>query len=524
MNDTPQPSDIYVFDESPIVDSYVPITEFHESLEGYPVFTKDVTTGEMVPYSGQVPAGMQPPIQLPVSNASDQFTDLRLSERFAAMFRNRLRYWGESGKWLVFDGRRWTTDAPGGGFPFVRELLENLYRNALHNPDFVVRTEELKALLKLEAHPRQATLLEACKQRPELSISSAELDRHPMLLTVNNGTIDLATGERLPHDPAHFLTRLVFAEYDPEAQCPQFMAFLDRIFAGDQDVIAYMQRFAGYCLTGQTGEQVLAFFCGLGANGKSVLANVLRALCGDYASTAGADLLMKRDHRGSTNDLAALRGSRLVVVSEFDDGERLAEAQIKQITGGDAVTCRFLYGEYFSYTPQFKPLLIGNHRPKIRGTDHGIWRRLHLLNFNVTIPPDERDPHLQEKLLQELSGILAWAVQGCLDWQRQGLNPPETVKAAVSEYQQTEDIFGQWLAECCCRDAGMTAPAAALLESFSKFSGWKNTTATKIGRMLTEAGFSKEKSHGNIRWRGLGLLTNEAGRHWSETDRDDKPF
>ncbi|ABK98984.1 DNA primase family protein [Pelobacter propionicus] len=524
MNNVPQPSEIYVFDGDLIVNDYVPLSEFSESLEDRPIFTKDATTGEMIPYSGQVPAGIQPPVALPVSNAGDQFTDLRLSERFAAMFRDQLRYWSESGKWLAFDGRRWTTDAPGGGFPFIRELLKNLYRKALYNSDFLVRTEELKALLKLEAHPRQATLLEACKQRPELSVASAELDRHPMLLTVLNGTIDLESGALLPHDPANFLTRLVFIEYDPTAECPKFLAFLDRIFASDKEIISYIQRFAGYCLTGLTGEQVLLFFYGLGANGKSVLANVFRALCGDYASTAGAELLMVRDRRSPTNDLAGLRGSRLVVVSEFDDGERLAEAQIKQLTGEDAISCRFLYGEFFSYVPQFKPLLIGNHRPKIRGTDHGIWRRFHLVSFNVVIPPEERDPHLQKKLLQELPGILAWAVRGCLDWQRQGLNPPESVKAAVTEYRQAEDVFGQWIAEYCHRDVGMTAPAAALLRSFAEFSGWRNVTTTKFGRMLTDAGFSKEKSHGTIRWRGLGLIASEADQHWMETNDNGRPF
>jgi putative DNA primase/helicase len=335
-----------------------------------------------------------------------------------------------------------------------------------------------------------------------------------MLLTVLNGTIDLKTGRLQPSRAEDFMTRLVPIEYDLEANCPLWINFLDRIFDADYEVIDYLQRFAGYCLTGRTGEQVLLFLYGLGCNGKSVLANVLGALLGDYSSTAGAELLMARDNRNATNNVAALRGARLVKVSEFDDGERLAEAQIKTLTGGDPVTCRFLYQEHFTYTPSFKVLLIGNHKPKIRGTDHGIWRRLHLLPFRVTIPEEERDPHLQDKLMTELPGILVWAVHGCLEWQKTGLNPPEKIKAATAEYRKSEDIFDLWLDDCCVKGEHMTATAADLLASFVDFSRWKGTTPKKLGGMLTDAGFSREKSNGAIRWRGLGLIPAACNPHW----------
>jgi putative DNA primase/helicase len=462
--------------------------------------------------------------QLPVSVMADMYTDMRMAAAFAGMFKEDIRYWMEIGKWLIFDGRRWTTDAPGGAFPFVRRMIEVLYRNAMDCTDFVQRADMLKAIMKLEAHPRQETILAAARTRPELIITAAELDQHSMLITVNNGTIDLHTGTLQPHRAEDFMTRLVPIAFDQNAQCPLFLTFLERIFDGNHHIIDYLQRFAGYCLTGLTGEQVLLFLYGLGCNGKTVLANVLGALLGDLASTATADLLMARDNRSASNDIAALRGSRLVKVSEFDDGERLAESQIKTLTGGDPVTCRFLYQEHFTYTPTYKILLIGNHKPKIRGTDYGIWRRLHLLNFHVTIPEDERDPHLQDKLIAELPGILAWTVQGCLDWQRIGLDPPEEIKAATADYRKSEDIFDQWLDDCCVKGDHLITLASDLLESFITFSKWKGTTPNRMGRMLAEAGFTREKSCGIIKWRGLGLIETTDNRHWQEKANDDRPF
>ncbi len=441
---------------------------------------------------------------LPVSSVADQFTDLRLSAIFAEMFKGELRYWQETGKWLIFDGHRWTTDAPGGAFPYVRQMVEALYQRAMQQQDYAARQEMLKAILKIEGHQRQETILAAAKTRPEIILTTADLDRHPMLLTLSNGTLDLAAGTLQPHRADDMITRMAHIEYNPAATCPLFLQFLHRIFDGNQSVIDYLKRFAGYTLTGQTGEQILLFLYGLGCNGKSVLANVLKALLGDLASTATADLLMARDNRGASNDVAALRGARLVNVSEFDSGERLAEAQIKTLTGGDPVTCRHLYQEYFTYLPSYKILLIGNHRPQIRGTDQGIWRRLHLLNFKVTIPEDERDPHLEQKLREELPGILSWAVQGCLEWQQKGLAAPDEIKAATAEYRQSEDIFQQWLTECCTTGEQCTSLAGDLLNSFIEFSKWKSTTPQKLGRMLTEAGFTKEKSS-YAKWGGISL-------------------
>lgn len=424
---------------------------------------------------------------LPANAPADLFSDMRMAAAFAQRYQEIIRYWPEAGKFLFFDGRRWTTDLPGGAFPFIREQIEHLYKTAIQCQDYEQRTAMMKAIFKLESHQRQETILSAVKVRPELIVTTADLDQHPMLMTCNNGTLDLATGTLRPSRAEDLLTRMTPIEYRPFNDCPVFEKFLDRILDGNQEVISFLQRFIGYCLTGMTTEQVLLFLYGTGSNGKTVLANVIGALIGDYGSTAESDLLMAQENRGSTNDVAKLRGSRLVKVSEFDDGEKLAEARIKTLTGGDPVTCRFLFREFFTYTPTYKILLIGNHKPKVRGTDHGIWRRLLLLNFNVTIQEGEKDPHLPSKLLAELPGILSWAVQGCLEWQQQGLAAPAEVRAATTDYRKSEDTFEQWIDECCTRSADQVAGATELLHSFIEYSKWKATSTNKFARMLKEA-------------------------------------
>lgn len=432
-------------------------------------------------------------------------TDTRVAQSFAQLFRDSLRYWPKAGKWLVYDGKRWNTDTPGGAYPFIKGMVRVLYEAAPQIEDATKRVAFISSLLKLESHPRQTTILEAATVVPELVIGSHMLDRDPMLFNVRNGTLDLTTGTLRPHRPEDFITRYADIEYDSDAECPVFKAFLSKVLEGKTELIEYLQRFVGYCLTGRTDEQVLLFLYGTGANGKTTLANVVEALLFDFATTASSDLLMQRDNRGASNDLAALRGARLVKVSEFDDGARLAESQIKTLTGGDSISCRFLYGEYFQYTPTYKIMLLGNYKPTVRGKDEGIWRRIHLLPFKVRIPDEDKDPALLDKLKAELPGILTWAVQGCMRWLEIGLQSPEEVRAEVAEYRRSEDIMQQWIDECCVVGLQYRATANDLLRSFEEFSNWKHLSSQKFGRMLTDAGFEKQKS-GFAYWCGVGLL------------------
>ena len=441
----------------------------------------------------------------------EAFTDTRVAEFFARSFSDRCRWCPEMGKYLLYDGTRWTTGTPGGPYPLFKKMLNNLYGHVRSLADGAQRQTAIKALATLEGHRKQQTVLDAAAVVPEMIIGQEQLDADPMRLNCRNGTVDLCTGELCSHSSYDLITRLVNIDFDPTASCPTFLNFLGRVMDGNQGLIDYLQRFVGYCLTGKTSEQVLVFMHGHGANGKTTFANVLEWLLGDFAATAGADLLMHRDGRGATNDLAALRGRRLVKVSEFDDGERLAEAQIKTLTGGDRINCRFLYQEFFEYTPQFKILLLGNYKPKIRGRDYGIWRRIHLVPFAVTIPESDRDPDLADKLRVELPGILAWAVCGCLEWQRVGLAPPAEVQNAVEDYKAAEDVFGEWLQDCCDLGAQYRASASELLNSFVGFSNWRAISTQRFGKMLRDGGFAKVKSHGAIFWEGLQVseISNE---------------
>ena len=276
---------------------------------------------------------------------------------------------------------------------------------------------------------------------------------------------------------------------------------------GDMELVSYLQRFIGYCLTGKTSEQILNFWYGLGGNGKTTLMNIIQPLLGDYTTNADTSLIMKKNSGGDGNRLAmlaGLRGARLVTLSEVNEGEKLDEAAIKTYTGGDTITCRNLYQDFFSYVPQSKLVGFGNYKPHIRGRDHGIWRRIHLVPFKAQITDDEKDPYLPDKLIKELPGILAWAVSGCLDWQRSGLMPPKAMIDAVQEYRQAEDIFQCFLNDCCSIGEYKRASASELISSFKTYSGWYTISDKKFGEMLREKGFTKITSNG-VKWLGISL-------------------
>jgi len=277
-------------------------------------------------------------------------------------------------------------------------------------------------------------------------------------------------------------------------------------------LISFLQRAIGYSLTGDTSEQCLFLLFGVGANGKSTLLNIISFLLGDFAQTATFDtFLLKNQERSINNDIARMQGNRFISAIEAEGERRLSEVLIKQLTGGDTITARFLFAEFFDFKPQFKIWLACNHKPIIKGTDHAIWRRIKLIPFNVTIPEADRDKYLTEKLQAELPGILAWSVQGCLEWQKEGLKTPDEVKQATNEYQGDMDTIGAFLSECCILTPEVKAKASELYGAYKEWceAGGEHTLSQRcFGLRLTEKGLERIKSSGNY-WKGIGIKSEK---------------
>jgi putative DNA primase/helicase len=298
-------------------------------------------------------------------------------------------------------------------------------------------------------------------------------------------------------------------DYQPGTPAPLWQKFLDRIMAGNVELLSFIQKAAGYSLTGRTTEQVVLIPFGSGANGKSVLLNTLSAvLGGDYAQQAPRDLLMTKPQGSIPNDVARLRGARLVTVIETSEGRRLDEELVKQMTGGDRMSARFIRGEFFDFVPECKLWLATNHRPRVRGTDNGIWRRIRLVPFIETIPESEQDKDLPDKLREELPGILAWAVGGCLAWQREELGVPESVRQATDDYRDEQDQLGDFIRQRCVIGENLAAGATPLFRAYQDYTGDQTMSQRAFGLALGERpeGFRKMTS-GTVRWEGIGLRT-----------------
>lgn len=320
--------------------------------------------------------------------------------------------------------------------------------------------------------------------------------------------IDLRTGELIPHRREDLCTKIVQIAYDPDAQCPLFKQFLRQILKNNPELINFLQRSIGYALTGSTVEQVLFILWGGGANGKSTFLEVIRALLAEYGRTADAALLMHKNHDGVRNDVARLAGARFVSTSETEAGRHLAEVLVKQLTGGDKVAARFLYSEFFEFDAQFKLFLTTNHKPVIRGTDNAIWRRIRLVPFEVTIPQEKQDKELPLKLRAELPGILAWAVRGCLRWQKSGLGQPEKVSTATAAYREEMDVIGAFLKDrCAVREDAMAVPGQlyAAYKRWCEDTGERPLTQSKLGMSLEDRGFRAGRTGKNRFRRGLEI-------------------
>jgi putative DNA primase/helicase len=441
------------------------------------------------------------------SATAENRTQLGNARRLVQQHGDRIRYVHPWRRWLVYGGGRWAPDDTGKLERLAKQTVLNIVQEAIAADADAERQELLKWAARSQSLAQIRAMIDLAASEPGIPILPDQLDADPWLLNVENGTLDLRTGALRPHDAADLITKISPVTWDPDSEAPTWRAFLDQILPGDPQLLGFLQRAIGYSLTGDTGEQVLFFLHGRGCNGKSTLLETLRALLGDYGLQADVGTFLERRRDGASNDLARLRSARFVAAIEASEGQRLAEGLVKQLTGGDTISARMLYSEYFEYRPQFKLWLAANHKPVIRGTDHAIWRRIRLVPFMVTIAEAERDPELPAKLRSELPGVLRWAVEGCLSWRRRGLGTPPAVHTATESYRLEMDVLAAFLDECCEVGPSLKAPATPLYEAYRRWcdrNGERAVSQRAFGEALGERAFVRVKSS-CYAWHGLRL-------------------
>jgi P4 family phage/plasmid primase-like protien len=428
-----------------------------------------------------VEAPPPPPVAPPPPEVrAAAITEEALAQRFTAQEGERMRYVAAWSQWFRWDGARWKQEDTLQAFDIARAICRDEAARCTDSGDrdALSRASTVSAVERLaRADRKHAATVE-------------QWDADAWLLNTPAGIVDLRTGETAQHDPAACLTKITAAA--PEGECPTWLRFLDRITGGDAELQGFLARIAGYALTGSTREHALFFLYGTGGNGKGVFLNTLAAVLGDYAMTAGMETFTASKAERHLTELARLRGARMVTSQETEAERAWAESRIKALTGGDPVTANFMRQNHFTYVPQFKLFIAGNHKPGLRTVDEAMRRRLHMVPFAVTIPAAERDHTLGDKLRNEFGGILAWALRGCLEWQRIGLAPPAAVVEATQAYLADEDALGQWLEACCDVAKDRFALSSTLFRSWCEWAraaGEAQGTRRSFAQALQARGF-----------------------------------
>lgn len=446
----------------------------------------------------------------PATDAGRALTDLGNGERFAAQHGDAVRQCPAWGKWLAWNGSRWPIDDTGAVMRLAKLTAKSIVAEAQKADDYEHKRDIIEWADRSQAVARLNAMLKLAASELPIPISHESLDADPYLLCNLNGTLELNTGELRENRQDDLLTLSTNVEYpdDAGAESPLWSEFLFTIFDGNTELIGFVQRLMGLALIGEQVEHLMPVFHGAGANGKSVFVNTCMAAMGDYARIAPPGLFMASRMERHATELAYLFRKRLVVAAETKDAQRLDEGLVKSITGGDRITARRMREDFWEFTPSHLALIVTNHKPDISGTDHGIWRRIKLVPFGVTIPPKQRDPDLPTKLRRELPSVLHWMVQGCLAYQRDGLNPPAIVEAATGDYQDESDTFGRWIKERCETTLHSFAKAAHLLESYNQWASKvheRERSQRWLAAELSKRGFTKDTGRDGVTWHGVGL-------------------
>jgi putative DNA primase/helicase len=432
------------------------------------------------------------------ANLSPEFSDDALALEFTARHAQELRFVAKWSAWLHWDGMRWKVEDTLKAFDLARAVAR-AYANSCPDQDDAPKIATARTVAAIEKLAR-------ADRRHAATVDIWDTD--PWLLNTPGGIVDLQIGSTLPPDPLRYMTKITAVA--PGGECPLWRKFLNEITSGDVELQRFLQRIAGYALTGSIREHALFFFYGTGANGKGVFLNTLTAILGDYAAVAPMETFTVTHGERHPTDLAGLRGARLVAAQETEEGRRWNENKIKALTGGDPISARFMRQDYFTFYPAFKLITAGNHKPGLRGIDEAIRRRLNLAPFTVTIPKNERDKDLFEKLRAEWPGILQWMMEGCTDWLEIGLKPPPVVVAATEDYLNEEDALARWIEECCAIDPIYYDTVANL---FPNWRVWAENAGEFVGsqkrfsQALDDRGYQRQRESGTGRagFKGIAL-------------------
>jgi P4 family phage/plasmid primase-like protien len=425
-----------------------------------------------------------------------RFSEEALALQLAAEHVDQLRYTAAWSRWFLWKDTHWAADETLTAFDLARELC----RSTGADPK---AAKIARAIASAKTVAAVAGLA-----RSDRRIATHHNDWDADIWRLGGAaTVDLRTGLTREARPEDLCTKVV-AVAPNRGDCPLWRGFLDRVMAGDVELQRYLQRVAGYCLSGSNREHVMFFLYGTGANGKSVFTSTLRAIWHDYATVAPMEAFVETYTDRHPTELALMRAARLVVAQETERGRHWAESKIKALTGGDPIVARYMRQDFFEYVPQFKLVIAGNHKPGLRGVDEAIRRRMHLIPFTMTIPLAERDQHLFEKLKAEWGAILQWAIDGCLEWQRIGLAPPPAVIAATDKYLHDEDALGQWIEERCSIDRIYSASATDLYEDWkvwSEAAGERPGSQRRFSQSLEARGFDKRHERTGAMFFGIAL-------------------
>jgi putative DNA primase/helicase len=437
-----------------------------------------------------------------------QYTDTTNAFRLFGKYGTDIRYNAPWKKWLVWNGKYWELDEGYLVHDKGLQMIRGIYAELLKTADYRERYELEKHAVQSESARRRKAFIEVASWIPDLNVKTDNLDPNPWLLNVENGTVDLKTGGLREHRQEDMITKIARVTYDKNADCPIWKKFLMEIMNYNAELIRFIQTAVGWAVTGNTSEQTMFILFGTGANGKSTFLNTIMNLLGDYAIATPTETFMKKNGDQITNDIARLRGARFVTTTEAEQGRRLSEPLIKQITGNDRMTARFLYGEFFNFTPAFKIFMATNHKPVIKGTDHGIWRRIKLIPFTTRIPEEQQDRQLEEKLREEAAGILNWILEGAARWMVERLRTPQIITSATDEYRGEMDVIGNFIKERCVQGPDCTIKARELFKCYQDWCDDNNEHACSerfLSLRLKELGIEQKRYGDGRYWQSFGI-------------------